>query len=227
MSQSQTAFRSWSDLETRRWFHGRWRSRREGRCTGSQTQSNGCCYGPSAMRARVPYRPPPNIRRTETKGGVAPRKGCIMRALPKGVWSRNSPPASPRDCARPASRRDDTVYARPPMFDRRRSGLRLQNYMGGERPLTAHLRHRGRVRRRTAHHPQATLDARRCYCAAATGEALRSDRRFDPARQLQKGGNDSGAEINAVIDQQGAERFIASPQISVRQIHRVNKINCV
>jgi hypothetical protein len=175
VSQSQTAFRSWSDLETRRWFHGRWRSRREGRCTGSQTQSNGCCYGPSAMRARVPYRPPPNIRRTETKGGVAPRKGCIMRALPKGVWSRNSPPASPRDCARPASRRDDTVYARPPMFDRRCSGLTLQNYMGGERPLTAHPRRLGRSRRRTAIHPLLPISTRSVASRSFASDPLASD----------------------------------------------------
>ena len=60
-----------------------------------------------------------------------------------------------------------------------------------------------------------------------TGETLRSDRHFDSPRELHKGGNDSGAEINAVIDKQGAKRFIASPQISVRKIHRMNKINCV
>jgi hypothetical protein len=57
-----------------------------------------------------------------------------------------------------------------------------------------------------------------------TGETLRSDRYFDSSRELHKGGNDSGAEINAVIDKQGAKRFIASPQISVRKIQRVNKI---
>jgi hypothetical protein len=47
----------------------------------SQTQSNNCCYGPSVMRARAPYRPPLNIEQTETKGGVAPRKGCDANHL--------------------------------------------------------------------------------------------------------------------------------------------------
>jgi hypothetical protein len=35
----------------------------------SQTQSNGCCYGPSAMRTRVPYRPPLNIRQRRPRAG--------------------------------------------------------------------------------------------------------------------------------------------------------------
>jgi len=54
-----------------------------------------------------------------------------------------------------------------------------------------------------------------------------SDRSFDPSRQFREGWNNARVEINAVIDKQSTERSITAPQIGVRQIHCVNKINSV
>jgi hypothetical protein len=61
---------------------------------------------------------------------------------------------------------------------------------------------------------------------AVTTATLR-DHGFDPPRQLWKRGNDTAVEINAVTNKQSAECFIASPEIGMRQIHRVNEIDGV
>jgi hypothetical protein len=54
--------------------------------------------------------------------------------------------------------------------------------------------------KRQAPQPVARHDQPARNKGKGTGEALRSNRGFDPFRQLCKGRNNSRAEINAVVD---------------------------
>ena len=53
-------------------------------------QFNGSCYAPKPMKGRVSLREAAFIRRTDTKGGVAPTAGCDAGHVSEQVRMRYS-----------------------------------------------------------------------------------------------------------------------------------------